>query len=246
MWLLIGGGLAAAIVLLVQAIQPAQYDASARMLINPPRERSTPDSATQSDSEVIDSGTIESQIEILMSRPTVGRIVERLKLESDPYWAPRLDERLRAYGGAAKADASLRRRVMVGLVGAGLEARRVGLTYVIALRATTESPTESARIANAWVDAYLDTQMDARVGAAQRTNTWLSDRLESLKTDVKVKENAVESYRRSHGLLTAEGVSLTEQQVRDLQTSVIQARAELAEKRARYQQLQELVATAAL
>jgi capsular exopolysaccharide synthesis family protein len=62
-----------------------------------------------------------------------------------------------------------------------------------------------------------------------------------LKAEVQEKEAAAQTYRAAKGLLTAQGVSLTEQQIAEVQTSVMASRAELAEKQARYKQVKDLI-----
>ncbi len=62
-----------------------------------------------------------------------------------------------------------------------------------------------------------------------------------LRSDVQAKESEVEQYRASTGLVSTQGAFLIEQQITDAQTSLMQARADQAERQARYSQLQDLI-----
>ena len=84
--------------------------------------------------------------------------------------------------------------------------------------------------------------MNQRVDTAQRANGWLSRRLAELREDVQTKESAAEMFRVQSGLMSAQGNTLQESQITNVQTSVLQAQADLAEREARYRQLQELQA----
>ena len=59
--------------------------------------------------------------------------------------------------------------------------------------------------------------------------------------DVQRKEEEAERYRASSGLLSTQGVLFTEQQTSEIQGSMLQARADLAEKEAQYRQLQQVI-----
>jgi Mrp family chromosome partitioning ATPase len=62
-----------------------------------------------------------------------------------------------------------------------------------------------------------------------------------LRSDVQIKEAAVEAYREHTGLLTANGVSISEQQLTDIQNEALEARADLAQKESQYRNLHELM-----
>jgi capsular exopolysaccharide synthesis family protein len=68
----------------------------------------------------------------------------------------------------------------------------------------------------------------------------LARRLAELREDVQAKERAAEMFRVESGLMAAQGSSLVEQQITNIQTQVLQAQADLAEREARLRQLQDL------
>jgi len=98
-------------------------------------------------------------------------------------------------------------------------------------------------LANTFADIYLASQTEARIESNRRAGAWLNTRLEQLREDLQRKEAAAEQFRAQNGLMSAAGSSLTEQQITNIQTSVLQAQADLAEKEARLRQLQDLQAS---
>ena len=97
-----------------------------------------------------------------------------------------------------------------------------------------KDPDRAAQLANAVADAYVVDQLDARLESAKRASGWLSDRLVELRSQLRDSENAVAKFREEHGL-TRGGptVALNDQQLSDLNTKLIAARTDAAEKKSR-------------
>ena len=104
---------------------------------------------------------------------------------------------------------------------------------VLAISFTSPDPAKAARLANAIADAYLVDKLDTRFEAAKRASTWLSDRLLGLRQQLRESEEAVSEFRTEHGLVQSGGVTLNQQQLSDLNAKLIDARADLAQKKTR-------------
>lgn len=114
------------------------------------------------------------------------------------------------------------------------------MTYIIEVSANAGDPQRAQLIANTYADVYIASQVNQRVDTAQRANSWLSRRLAELREDVQAKESAAETFRVQSGLMAAQGSTLAEQQISNVQQQVLQAQADLAEREARYRQIQDL------
>lgn len=233
-------------------LQPKKYTATALVLISPQHGDIARADQAGAPEQNLDAGAIESQIELLRTRKLLGQLADRLQLTKDPEWNPTLGKKgpvatlksliLRQRDGPPDANAARQlREAIIDRINGSLDTRRRGLTYVVEVSMTTLKPAQSARMANELVALYFQEQVRARYDASQKANAWLSGRLTSLKTEVQQKEAAVEVYRAQSGLLTAQGESLTEQQITGMQGSVLQARTEVAEREARYQQVQQII-----
>ena len=252
-WIILSVGfLVAALFAGATMMQPKRYTATALVLISPQSgDIARADQAGIADQN-LDAGAIESQIELLRTRKLMGLLADRLQLTKDPEWNPALGKKgpiatLKTMILGAKPermDAQTQRQIREAIIDRILwqsNARRRGLTYVVEVSVTTLKPQQSARMANELVALYFQEQVRARYDASQKANAWLSGRLESLRAEVQQKEAAVEAYRAESGLLTAQGASLTEQQITGMQGSVLQARTEVAERQARFQQVQQII-----
>lgn len=202
-------------------LQTPTYTATSLLMINPRTERVL-DSEAVVGALPLQSSAIDSEIELLRSPALMGELAAALGLQSQ-----------RA-GQAMSTD-----DIADSLAGA-IEVSRRGSTLVIEITASSTDAGRAQLIANAYADVYIASQVNQRVDTAQRANSWLSRRLAELRDDVQAKESAAETYRVESGLMSAQGSTLQEQQISNVQTEMLRAQAELAEREARYRQLQEM------
>jgi polysaccharide biosynthesis transport protein len=130
---------------------------------------------------------------------------------------------------------------VVTAVSDAIDVRRRGLSFVIEVSAEAESPARAAQMANGLSNIYLESLVETRYGVSERANAWLEERLGELRAEVQRKQAAAQSYRAQQNLLTAEGVSLVEQQLAQIQSSLLTTRAEFAQKQAEYNRLASFV-----
>ena len=109
-----------------------------------------------------------------------------------------------------------------------------GQSQVLDISVTWDDPVRAAQLANAVADAYIVDQLDARLEAAKRASGWLSDRLVELRQQLRDSEEAVAKFRKENGL-TRSGptVALNDQQLSDLNSKLMAARTDAAEKKTR-------------
>jgi len=203
-------------------LQTPSYTATSLLIINPRTERVL-DSEAVVGSLPLQSSAIDSEIELLRSPALMTELASALGLQSQ-----------RAGGEVLSTD-----DIADSLAGA-LTVNRRGMTYVIEITARSTSAERAQLIANTYADVYIASQVNQRVDTAQRANSWLSRRLAELRDDVQAKESAAETFRVQSGLMSAQGSTLQEQQITNVQTQVLQAQADLAEREARYSQIQQL------
>ena len=124
-----------------------------------------------------------------------------------------------------------------------ITAARAGQGYVISISVTSVDPARAARLANAVADAYVVEKLDARFDAAKRASAWLSDRLVELRQQLRQSEEAVAQFRADHKLpQTGSNVTLNQQQLSDLNNKLVDARTDVAQKKARVDIVQTILA----
>ncbi len=249
--------------------QTPRYTATALLMIEP-RESRIVDVEQVMQGLGTDTATVDTQIKVLKSRDLIERVMAQLKLFDDaefnaalrqddqalqltyagPWdrflaWLP--DEWLIASGLAEEPlplqllqDGGFVAQAAIDSFDSRLQVRQEGRSYVIAVNFTSVSPGKAARITNAAADLYVKDQLDAKLAATAKASGWLGERLDALREDVRLAEEAVEAYRQEHDLIDTRGISLFEQELGDLSREASQARAELAEKRTRLQQIRAM------
>lgn len=194
----------------------------------------------------IDSGFVDSQIEVVKSQALVGRVVKKLNLDKD-------SEFNRQKGGIlsfvsflshklhGEAEADVTSPIVAKFI-EFLSIERRGLGYAISVEFTWPDPKKAAEYANALADTYLDDQSETRFEQMKRAATWLNNRLAVVAVNVRDAEQVVEQFKAQHNLQDVSGVTVNDQQLSEINALLVNARADVAERAAKYKHVQELLA----
>ena len=124
---------------------------------------------------------------------------------------------------------------------AKLTVSQVKRSQVINVAFESENPTLAAKVANEVADKYIVGQLQAKFDATKKATDWLNDQLGDLKQKLEASERAVENYKKTHNLLeVSEGTGLSQQQLSEVNSQLIIARAQRAEAEAKYQQVEAI------
>lgn len=234
----LGLGVAAAVFIVVLAafaMQTPTYTAVGSVVIDP-KQTNLAQAQQVTGGLPPDTSAVDTQVEILRSRALAEDVVRRLKLYNDPEFNPSMapgmfglkpakspianpDERL-----IARVTKTLQDRTWV---------RRAGLTYVVMVGVSSTSPQKASMLANTYMDQYLKRQLDEKLARVTRANRELGMSLEKMRRDAEIAEANVQRYKNEHGLMSAQGSTMAEQEVSTLNQQLAIARAETAEKYAR-------------
>ncbi|WP_076866582.1 GumC family protein [Bradyrhizobium mercantei] len=201
---------------------PARYAATALVVVDPREQRVT------TDQDVLpgigqDAAALQSYVEIAKSDGFLGPLIDQLKVAEDSDIA----------GGRTDATRLLDR------FRNRLDISRRGLTYVIAIKFTSNNPQRAAYYANAIAEAFVASQRGTRSVATDEAADWLKSRLKTLNDRLRSSEDAVAKFKLEHRIVNAGKESTTQQlRVTDLTQQVAAARARTEEAKARYEQSQ--------
>src|SRR5665647_887056 len=194
----------------------------------------------------IDTAQVESQIEVLKSENVASAVIKNLHLNEDP-------EFVGSGGGLlgtlfsfvlspfasdqdqAASEFELNRRAILAFQDR-LSVKRVGLSYVIQIGFQSYDPEHAAQIANAVADAYIVDQLEAKYQATKRASVWLQDRIKELRDQVSAAERAVVEFKTKNDIVSTGGTDkplLGQQEVAELSSQLVIARAQTAEAKAR-------------
>jgi polysaccharide biosynthesis transport protein len=175
---------------------------------------------------------IENQLAIIRSDPLLRKVaVKELAVPPPTAMEPQSTDPSKESATAVEDESVL--DAINNLRGA-LAVSRSGWAQVLNISITWTDPVRAAQLANAVANAYVVNQLDARFEAAKQASGWLSDRLVELRQQLRNSEEAVTKFRNEHGL-TRSGptIALNDQQLADLNSKLIAARTDAAEKKTR-------------
>ncbi|WP_298241348.1 Wzz/FepE/Etk N-terminal domain-containing protein [uncultured Bradyrhizobium sp.] len=233
-----GAALALVIVYLVTA-QP-MYTANARIMMDT-RQAQVLDKDSNANSALIDTGYVDSQVEVINSDDLILSVVRRLKLTEDPEFNGSKPGLLSVILGKVTSPFSSREpasqdqleHAVVEQVQRNLRTERVLTTYVLSLNYRARTPDKAAKIANAIAKAYLVGALEAKYESTKRATEWLQQRSIELSEQASASDRAVQTFKAEHNIVGTSRGLMSEQQLSDLNTQLVQARAATAEAKAR-------------
>src|SRR6516162_6550947 len=231
---------------------PPRYAAQAKLIIDSRKVQLFQQQSVLGEIPV-ESATVESQIEILKSENIALSVIKDLHLIEDPEFVEStggvigtimgLIPNFFAPPNESKSEPELTRRAL-GVFQGQLAARRAGQTYVIDIGFVSLDPTRAAQVANAVADAYIVDQLEAKYETTRRAGAWLQDRLQELRGQASTAERAVVDYKTKNNIVDTGGTAgrlMSEQQLAELNTTLVQARAQTTEQKARLDRIDEII-----
>jgi polysaccharide biosynthesis transport protein len=116
-------------------------------------------------------------------------------------------------------------------------------SYIISVSATARDPVKARRLASAIANDYLASQREARQQALDHVAVWLKGRMDSLQSHVSDTEASIEKLKVESGLHDTESDKVQEQQLHELNTQLMAARAEINETSVRLEQARHVIDT---
>jgi succinoglycan biosynthesis transport protein ExoP len=208
-----------------------------------------------------DTGAIDSQVEVMKSEKIALAVISAMNLTHDPEFMGARGTLIgQAFGllrsvfdfsgwfmtrekSDAEEDADLQRSA-IGQLKDNLEVRRVARTYVLAVDYTSPDRGKAAAIANAFSEAYLTDQFDAKFDATRRAAGWLQTRIAELKRQSLDADFAIQKFKADKGIVVTGGDKpglISDQQLTELNEQIVVARADTGKAEARYQQIEDLL-----
>lgn len=193
-----------------------------------------PDAATQLQ---FDREAVESQVQILFSRDLAIEVANELNLHDK---ADFRSGGILSMFGLGSREAS-EERVLKAFFDR-LTVYQVRDSRVIGVIFRSSDPVLAADVANKLVEVYLRAQSDAKTSSTERAGEWLRDQIELLRSQLADTEAKVQAFRARHGIFNSrDNQSLDSQQLAELNSELIRARASRSETQARARLLREMV-----
>lgn len=254
-------------ILIVKELTP-RYTAEAKIVIEAPETNDLlTDRAMSIARQRITDAVVQTEAELIESTLLARRVIAQHHLDKDPEFNGALAQPkpiavflanlnpLTWLTGLSKAPATevdgelspqARENIETArIVRAFLGHLRVNSerrSHIISVQFVSEDKEKAAVLANAVAEAYVNDRLEASFEEARRVTAWLGERLEGLRKDVVTAENAVEAFRSENDLRRRNDrqVTISEQQLSELNSRLVIARTDLAQKQARLTQVRTL------
>src|SRR6266436_1890238 len=222
------------------AISPYKYTAQADMIIDTKRVTWT-QTEMASENRTVEDASVESEIETTKSEKVAEAVIRRLHLTEDPEFVgsgPGLRRRIFSIfklssGPEEEPSNELMRRVLDAIKG-NLRVTRLGRSYIEQIAYTSLDRDKAAKIANAFADAYIEDQLQAKFEATRRASAWLEQRIGELRQQASNAYKEVQDFKSENSIIIGvDGKLASEVELDQLGIALAKARADTSQARAK-------------
>ena len=203
--------LALLVALLATLLTTPEYTATSRIEISRQQERVTNLDSLQPDTAGQDLEFYQTQYSLLEARSLAERVVRAERLTSDKAFLAvyGLDEGSGFGPGATSRSASDRRaleRTIADILVENIQVSPVRNSALVDVSYTSPDPALSRRIANAWVNQFIEAALARRFDSTADARAFLTKRLAELRDKLEQSERALVSYAAAKNILPLETV----------------------------------------
>jgi chain length determinant protein EpsF len=222
---LVALGIFAACVLVSQAISlrsPKLYTALASVVVD---AKEDPVAAAAHPTQAL-TDEMQTQTDIVTSQRVAERVVRTLRLDQDPALRQAWQK---TTGG---------RGDFIGWLAGGLQ-KRVTVpppreSNVINISVQWTDAKVAAQIANAFAQAYIDTNIELKVQPAKQYAAWFDERSHALRADLEAKQKLLSDYQDQVGMLaTDEHLDIEMTRLSELSSQLVAIQAQRQESQSR-------------
>jgi polysaccharide biosynthesis transport protein len=229
------------------ALTPKKYTAQADMIIDTKRVTWT-QSELASENRTVEDASVESEIETTKSERVATMVARQLKLTEDSEFVGAgsgLRHRiLSLFSSRPEPEPSndeVLRRVLA-TVKDNLRVTRLGRSYIEQIAYTSLDRDKAARIANAFADAYIEDQLQAKFEATHRASVWLEQRIGELRKQASDAYKEVQDFKSKNSIIIGvDGKLASEVELDQLGVALAKARADTSQARARLDRIERVL-----
>nr|WP_050780987.1 AAA family ATPase [Bradyrhizobium sp. ORS 278] len=223
------------------AIAPAQYTATATVLIDSSSMRALQTQAQAPGALGFDTTQAPAQIDIIGSDSVALEVIRKLDLVKDPEFA--------IAGNSDAGAVDSREREALDTFSRRLNVSRAR-NYVFDVSFTSRDPGTAAKVANATVEAYIHNQVETQDEVRRRAGKWLQERIKELGAQVTYADRAILEFKEKNNIVDLGNAGaagpgaprrpIDEQQLADINSQFATARAATSEARARLDRIEQV------
>jgi chain length determinant protein EpsF len=210
----------------VSLLLPKKYTATASVMLD---VRSPDPIAGMVMAGMLTPGYMATQVDLMSSERVARRAIQALGLNNN---AAMREQWIESTGGQGDFEAWVADALLKNL-----DIKPSRESTVITIGYTSPDPGFSAALANAFMQAYVDTTRELRVDPARQYNSFFDTRAKQLRDDLEGAQRQLSSYQKSRGILaTDERLDVENSRLAELSTQLVMLQAAAAESGSRQAQ----------
>src|ERR1700736_6558397 len=230
------------------ALSPSRYTAQADMIIDTKRVTWT-QTEMASENRTVEDASVESEIETTKSEKVAEAVIRRLHLTEDPEFVgsgPGLRRRIfslfKLTGPEQEPSNDELMHRALGTVKDNLRVTRLGRSYIEQIAFTSLDREKAATIANAFADAYIEDQLQAKFEATRRASAWLEQRIGELRQQASNAYKEVQDFKSENSIIIGvDGKLASEVELDQLGIALAKARADTSQARAKLDRISRVL-----
>ena len=191
--------------IIVTLLATPLYTATTRLEISREGARIVNVEDVQPETSSIDNEFYQTQYSLLESETLAERVAQELRLADDAnFFAMTGHSDLvqdTSRGPGLTGDRDSRTRLAVSILRSNVRVSPIRLSRLVDVSWTGPDPTYSARIANAWATAFIQTNLERRVEATAYAREFLERRLEQVRRRLEESERRLVGYASNQEII---------------------------------------------
>jgi len=175
----------------ISLLMPKAYKAIASVVVN--MQRADPITGLAMPTQFA-SSYLATQVDIISSHNVALKVVDDLKLAQAPSYQAQFQKKV-------DGQITIREWIANGLL-ANLEVRPSRQSNVLYVVYKSRDPQMAASMANAFVKAYIQTNLEHKTQPAQQTAEWFDAQLGELRKNLEKKQAKLSGYQQHKGLVS--------------------------------------------
>ncbi|HZH06173.1 MAG TPA: chain length determinant protein EpsF [Lautropia sp.] len=145
---------------------------------------------------MLSPGYVATQVDILTSERLALMVVDRLKITESAEAVEFFQEETSGAGSIRQFFSELLRK--------RLEVKPSRQSTVLSITFSGNDPEFSAAVANAFAQAYIDTNIEMRVEPATQQSKWFDEQTSQLRERLDTAQRALTAYQRTNGIVSTD------------------------------------------
>jgi len=180
---------------------------------------------------------LQTQVDIIMSQRVARRVGQDMKLAQNP----EMQAAFKKTGGEGTIEDWLAENLLRKLKVETSQSNIINVSF------SSSDPRFTARVADAFARAYVDTMLELRVEPTRQAAEWFDEQLKSLRANLESAQAKLTNYLQREGIVSAdERLDVDSTRLAALSDQVVKAQEQTSQWNARERQAREFLKSGSL